>query len=238
MIHWFDLFVAFFLFASAFWSYFRGFTKEAFSVVALVAGYLAASKYYQNVTPAFEDVVAEPALRQIAAFLSLFFVAVILVVIVSIYARRLLKISEVLSTADRLAGFILGIMKGGLILALMAYPFSLAPGVKEEVLKGSITASILIGLSGELLGKVAPSFASDIDKAGDSAHGLKKEADKIGRYSKKLEEIGKSIEKIKDKVMAETTDTTDKSEAKNGDKDIISDGDRSEMDELLKRVDQ
>ena len=146
MLHWFDLFVVFFLFTSAIWSYFRGFAKEVFSVSALVIGYFAASRLYKPVAPMFESLHPEQTVQEISAFLSLFFGAIVLVVILSSYMRRILKVSDVLTSVDKVAGFAVGIFKGGLILSLLAYPFSLAPGMTDDALKVRFLRLFLLGL--------------------------------------------------------------------------------------------
>lgn len=234
MIHWFDLFVAFFLITSATWSYFRGFTKEAFSVFALVAGYFTASRLYQPLGPLFESLHPEKTAQEIFSFLSLFFVAVIVVVIISIYIRRILKLSDVLSSADRVAGFAVGIFKGGLILAILAYPFTLAPGVREEALKGSITAPVLISLSGVMLENFAPGLATDIEKVKGDTKEVKKSSDTIERYRKKLEKIN-----IGDMIKGkEGGETKLEEETASRPVDSIDEKDRAELEKILEKVDR
>ena len=226
MLHWFDLFVVFFLFTSAIWSYFRGFAKEVFSVSALVIGYFAASSFYKPVAPMFERLHPEQTVQEISAFLSLFFGAVIFVVILSSYARRILKVSDILSSVDKIAGFAVGIFKGGLILSLLAYPFSLVPGMTEGALQSSFFAPILIGTSGAMLEKVAPSLAKDMENMEDDTETVEKGAETIDKYRKKLEEldIGAIIGK---------KDNNDEAPI-----DKIDEKDRAEMNALIENVDQ
>jgi len=197
LIHWFDLFVLFFLAASAFWSYYRGFAKEAFSILSLVLGVWVAAKNYGHAAPAFKAVLGDKIISEIAAFATLFFLTIILVVVTGILVRRLLKISAALSAADKIAGAALGFVKGALILAIVTYPLALIPALADETVKGSVAAPILAKLSGTILEKLAPGLAKGIDGA---VQKTKETGEKVKKYSEKAIELDRMKEEIEKRI--------------------------------------
>ncbi|MBF0291588.1 MAG: CvpA family protein [Nitrospinae bacterium] len=177
---WFDIFTIFFLTASAIWSYHRGFFKEAFSLLAIVAGFWVASRHYSAAAPFFREWVSEKMLADAAAFLTLFILTAIFISVTGTLARRILRISAAMSFVDRVVGGGLGVAKGALILAVVTYPLALIPGLKDDLVKGSVAAPILMGISNMALEKLAPGLAHDLDKAAKKTVEMKDRAKKIG----------------------------------------------------------
>ncbi|VAX22277.1 hypothetical protein MNBD_NITROSPINAE01-877 [hydrothermal vent metagenome] len=232
MVHWFDLFVGFFLFASALWSYFRGFAREVFSFSSLIAGYLAASSFYGVTAGYLESVISDKALREISAFALLFFVAVILTIVIGSAVRRMLSASKTLSAVDRIAGVAVGVLKGALFLSIIAYPFSFLQGTKEELMEKSVTAPYIVAGSTALLEKFAPGLAKSMDNAGITGKKQMKTIERIRDSIKKLESGAKDKARaIKEKVKSVLDSDDEKSE--NG----ISKKDKKEMNDLLESVD-
>ncbi len=189
MIHWFDIFVLLFLLFTAFFSYRNGFIKEVFSILSLVAGYLVASIFHSEFTHLFESISKEQPLREAASFISVFIVVVIAVVIAGIYIRRVLRLSDTLSAADRIAGAGIGVVKGFAILAVLAYPLALLPGINFDLTKGSITGPLIASLSNEIVEKLAPSLAKNKPEAFDKA----KAAKRAGRIDRKNQRKAGSV---------------------------------------------
>ena len=177
---WFDIFTVFFLTASAIWSYHRGFFKEAFSLLAIVAGFWVASRHYTAASPFFKGWISENLLADAAAFLTLFILTAIFISVTGTLARRILRISAAMSFVDRVVGGGLGVAKGALILAVVTYPLALIPGLKDDLVKGSVAAPILMGISNMALEKLAPGLAHDLDKAAKKTVEMKDRAKKIG----------------------------------------------------------
>ncbi|MBI5814433.1 MAG: CvpA family protein [Nitrospinae bacterium] len=195
LIHWFDLFAVFFLAASAAWSYFRGFAKEVFSILAIVAGAWIAATYYPKAAPVFRAMLGDRIISDISAFLALFFLAVIIIVVTGILVRRMLKVSATLTAVDKIAGAALGVVKGALILAIITYPLALIPELKDEVAKGSVAAPILAQMAGMIMDRIAPGLAKGIDstvkktkEAGQKAGALLDKAEQLSKIKKEFEE--------------------------------------------------
>jgi membrane protein required for colicin V production len=194
-VSWFDIFTIFFLAASAIWSYHRGFFKEAFSILAIVGGVWVAARHYAGASPFFKAWVAEKLLADVAAFVTLFILTAILISVTGALARRILRISVAMSFVDRVAGGGLGIGKGALILAVVTYPLALIPGLKDDLVKGSVAAPILIGISKMALEKLAPGLAHDMDKAAQKTLEMKERIKKVGESVKGHATTKESTEK-------------------------------------------
>jgi membrane protein required for colicin V production len=197
-VSWFDIFAIFFLTASAIWSYHRGFFKEAFSLFAIVAGFWVASRHYATASPLFKEWIAESLLASAAAFVTLFILTAVFISVTGALARRALHISAAMSFVDRVVGGGLGVAKGTLILAVVTYPLALIPGLKDDLVKGSVAAPILMGVSNMALEKLAPGLAHDLDKATKKTLEMKDRAKKIGeavKFPAKIKEPSEKKEK-------------------------------------------
>jgi membrane protein required for colicin V production len=249
-VSWFDIFTVFFLLASAIWSYHRGFFREAFSLLAIVAGFWVASRYYAQATPFFKEWIAEKLLADAAAFVSLFILTAILISVTGALVRRILRISAAMSFVDRVAGGGMGMAKGTLILAVVTYPLALIPGLKDDLVKGSVAAPILMGISKMALEKLAPGLVHDLDKAAKKTLEMKDRAKKISESvkepaknreaeEKKEPEPVKTPapEKAAGKEAKPAKTTLGKSPAANG-KDQLSDRDRKDLDRLLDKLEK
>ncbi len=241
MIHWFDLFVIFFLLASAIWSFFRGFGKEVFSILSIVLGYLLASRYFVEGAPIFESVIPDRPLREMASFTALFFFTILAVIIVGIFIRRMLNIHHTISKLDKFAGLGIGIVKGGLILCIIAYPLALVPGLQEDLTKGSKAAPALIGIGGAILAKFAPGLSNSVENFTGDSKSLEERKDTIKKYRKTIDKIGEKIEKgaraVKETVEDFSDDQDDASSKKKPetapDEILPSESDRKALDTII-----
>lgn len=243
MIHWFDLCAIIFLFGSTVWSYYRGFTQESFWILALVAGYFAASAFYHPAAPLLANVIEEPVARQIGAFLLLFFGVVMLVVVAGVYVRRALKVSETLTVMDRVAGAAIGLIKGGVILSLMAY---FAQGAGFDLAKMTATGPFLVSLSAVIVENTAPGLAKNIDTTRQGAGKVREKLNAAEQLKKNFDILtgsqpdGKQEKRSADpsRKPAPSTPSGPSKEAKPAPDTGISDDDRREMDDLLNRLDR
>jgi membrane protein required for colicin V production len=108
----------------------HGFFYELFSFAGVVIGYLAAAWGYQKVAAWYMPMVKEPWVADIAGFLTIFLVIVVLAGIAGRLARWAMK--EVgLSWADRLLGGVFGLVRGVLLIAVVLLATaSFAPGAR------------------------------------------------------------------------------------------------------------
>lgn len=245
VIHWFDLFVIFFLLASAIWSFFRGFGKEVFSILSIVLGYLLASHYYVACASLFESFMPDRPLREMASFAALFFFTILAVIIVGIFVRRMLNIHHTLSKLDKFAGLGVGLVKGGLILCVIAYPLALVPGLQEDLTKGSKAAPALIGISGAILAKFAPGLSSSVDDITGNAKTLKERNETIKKYRETIDKIGDNIGKGAEAVIEKVEDlsgggdgSSKKKVKTEVDENLPSENDRKELDSIIDTADQ
>lgn len=96
----------------------EGFFYEAFKLAGLVIGYLLAAWQYPRVAAWFAPHLKSPWLGEIAGFLIIFFVVLIVAGIAGQIARWAMRKAG-LSSIDRLLGAVLGLIKGALVVAIV-----------------------------------------------------------------------------------------------------------------------
>ncbi|MGA2981059.1 MAG: CvpA family protein [Terriglobales bacterium] len=96
----------------------EGFFHEAFKLAGLVVGYLLAAWQYQRLADWFAPHLKSPWVGEIAAFLIIFFVVLIVAGIAGRIARSVMKKAG-LSAIDRFLGAVLGLLKGVLVVAVV-----------------------------------------------------------------------------------------------------------------------
>src|SRR5580692_3683847 len=96
----------------------HGFFAEALSMAGLVVGYIVAAWQYHRLAEWLMSFLNSELLAEIFGFLIIFFAILILFSIAGRIARKLMK--EVgLSGFDRFLGALLGLVKGGLVVAVV-----------------------------------------------------------------------------------------------------------------------
>lgn len=96
----------------------HGFFAELLSTAGLVIGYIIAAWRYQLLAAWFMSFLKSELLAEIFAFLIIFFVVLILFSLAGRVARKLMKAAG-LSGFDRFLGAVLGLVKGGLVVAVV-----------------------------------------------------------------------------------------------------------------------
>jgi membrane protein required for colicin V production len=96
----------------------EGFFAEAFSLAGLVAGYIVAAWKYPGLSAWFMTFLKNQWLADIFSFLIIFFAILILFSIAGRIVRKLMKAAG-LSGFDRFLGALLGVLKGGLMVAVV-----------------------------------------------------------------------------------------------------------------------
>jgi len=96
----------------------QGFFSEALTLAGLVVGYLVAAWQYRSVAEWLESFLKNPWLAEILGFLLIFFAIVILFGLAARIARWVMKEAG-LSGLDRFLGGLLGLLKGGLMVAVI-----------------------------------------------------------------------------------------------------------------------
>ena len=96
----------------------QGFFSEALTIAGLVVGYIVAAWQYRGVALWLESFLKNEWFAEILGFLIIFFAIVILFGLATRIARWVMKQSG-LSGLDRFLGAILGLLKGGLMVAVI-----------------------------------------------------------------------------------------------------------------------
>jgi membrane protein required for colicin V production len=96
----------------------QGFFSEALTIAGLVVGYLAAAWQYRSLAEWLESYLKNPWLAEVLGFLLIFFAIVLLFAGAARIARWLMKEAG-LSGLDRFLGGLLGVLKGGLMVAVI-----------------------------------------------------------------------------------------------------------------------
>jgi membrane protein required for colicin V production len=96
----------------------QGFFAEVLSMAGLVIGYIVAAWQYQRLAEWLMSFLKSEWLAEIFGFLIIFFAILILFSIAGRIARKLMKAAG-LSGIDRFLGALLGLVKGGLVVAVV-----------------------------------------------------------------------------------------------------------------------
>ena len=96
----------------------QGFFSEALTMAGLIVGYIVAAWKYRGLAAWFEGFLKNAWLAEVLGFLLIFFAIVLLFGVAARVARWLMKESG-LSGFDRFLGAILGLLKGGLMVAVI-----------------------------------------------------------------------------------------------------------------------
>jgi membrane protein required for colicin V production len=96
----------------------QGFFSEALTMAGLIVGYIVAAWKYRSLAEWLEKFFKNEWLAEILGFLIIFFAIVLLFGLAARIARWVMKESG-LSSFDRFLGAILGLLKGGLMVAVI-----------------------------------------------------------------------------------------------------------------------
>ena len=96
----------------------QGFFSEALSMAGLIVGYVVAAWQYRRLAEWFESFLKNPWLAEILGFLIIFFAIVLLCGRAATISRGIIKNSGH-NGVDRLLGGVLGLVKGGLMVAVI-----------------------------------------------------------------------------------------------------------------------
>ncbi len=96
----------------------QGFFSEALTLAGLVVGYIVAAWWYRGLAEWMESFLKNVWLAEVLGFLIIFFAIVLLFGLAARIARWVMKQSG-LSGLDRFLGAVLGLLKGGLMVAVI-----------------------------------------------------------------------------------------------------------------------
>jgi len=96
----------------------QGFFSEALTTAGLIVGYIVAAWQYRGLAEWLDKFFKNPWLAEILGFLVIFFAIVLLFGIAATVARWIMKEAG-LSGFDRFLGAVLGLLRGGLMVAII-----------------------------------------------------------------------------------------------------------------------
>jgi len=111
-------------------SFFRGFLREAVSLVVWVVGVLVALKFAGPVSGLFKSWVSSPSLRYVIAFIALFLLIFIIGVLINFIIHAFVK-STGLGVTDRMLGIIFGAARGFFVIGVLLMFVSVG-GIKNN----------------------------------------------------------------------------------------------------------
>lgn len=135
----------------------RGFVKEALSLVIWVGAFFLSYSGADLIAPVLESVIAEQALRVAVSFVSIFLLVHIVGFFVSKLLANLIK-SIGLSSVDRIAGAGFGFLRGFIIVSVVVLLVGMTP-IKDSPQWAS---SGLVPLVGEALGWIQERYPLDL----------------------------------------------------------------------------
>jgi membrane protein required for colicin V production len=139
-----DVIVVAILLASGLLAFVRGFVQEVLDVAAWIGAIVAAVYAYPLVAPLLLDIVSDTRIANIAAGLAVFFVAIIVLSILTRLISRSVR-TVGLGPLDRSLGFAFGLARGALLVVLVyiGVNFLVKPADQPEWLKNAKTYDLV-----------------------------------------------------------------------------------------------
>jgi membrane protein required for colicin V production len=116
---------------SAFFAFTRGFVRESLSVGAWIGALFAALFAFSRARPIARNLIEIPQLADIAAFVSVFLVALMLLTVVARLIAGRVQHSR-LNAVDRSLGFVYGLARGVVLVCLAYIPVQLLLAPTEQ----------------------------------------------------------------------------------------------------------
>jgi membrane protein required for colicin V production len=135
--NWVDWGIVCVLGLSIFLSLWRGFVCEALSLLGWIAGFILASRYSPWLASYLSDLISGDVVRQVLAFLG---VMVATLIATSLVSRLLQSVIQAvgLSFFDRILGSAFGLVRGVVVLLIMAYALKLLAPQTQDAMDQSV----------------------------------------------------------------------------------------------------
>ncbi len=157
--------LGFFLFRGIY----RGLVLEVASIGGLIAGFLAANRFYMDVYPWVQEIINNETWAQIISYLSIFLVSMAAVALLAFFLRNLLRML-MLGWLDRLGGGLLGFIKAGLICCIALMLLTVFLPAEHSLVADSQIAPYIFELSESLAGYLPQELKEGFsDKAREAA---------------------------------------------------------------------
>ena len=138
VLNWVDWAIIAVLTASTLISLWRGFAREALSLLGWVAAFVLANLFADRLSPLLINFIDNEPARYMAAFAVLFVGVLLLFNLLGIVVRQLIRLTG-LSLLDRLLGTVFGFARGLIILLVVVFIVrQLMPASNQQALNQSL----------------------------------------------------------------------------------------------------
>ncbi len=145
-MNWIDIVVVIIITISGVFAFFKGFIREALSILGLIIATILSFRFYRHFSVYLKSIIAAKPLREFVAFIIIFLVLLGIVAVITYLAKIIFKKAG-LNFYDRLLGLIFGIIRGLIIAYIFIIivettkiaPKDLKRSKTYEVVKSSVT---------------------------------------------------------------------------------------------------
>jgi membrane protein required for colicin V production len=116
---------------------FRGLVRELMSLVGWIVSAWLAWRFAGNFAHLFDSIIQSEDVRKAAAFISIFLVSLVLFALLSYFISKIMSQSA-LKGMDRTLGMFFGVLRGAIIVALLAMLIQSTAFAKETWWTGSL----------------------------------------------------------------------------------------------------
>ena len=129
----FDIVVFSILGLSFILSLFKGFIKEIFSLFSILGGYLMATNYQLEISEIIFETINSESIAKLIAFVSIYLFTAFVISLMGRTFRSMIMSSTQLTFLDRLIGGTLGLVKGVVIVLVLAFPIQNFPNIYQKL---------------------------------------------------------------------------------------------------------
>ena len=119
----------------------KGLARQVFALAGLIAGYFLALNFFSRLAPVFS--MFDPAMAKIAAFMAIFVGILLLSSLLGFLLAKLVSVAG-LGWLNRIGGAALGMVKGGLIVGIVALVLVVFLPPSSQLLESSGTLPLVL----------------------------------------------------------------------------------------------
>ena len=123
---WIDVVILALIALSAILSLFRGFVREAVALMTWLVALWVTMAFYEDLATILSQWIPVPSAQKITAFAVLFICVLLVGAIINFLAGRLVDKTGLTGT-DKMLGFVFGVARGGVIVAILVLLAGLTP---------------------------------------------------------------------------------------------------------------
>lgn len=155
---WLDYAVIGVLVVSVAWGLWRGLVREIVSLLGWLVAFLSASLFAGPLAVHLPDSIPTPELRAVAAFLGIFIAALVITTLLGVVLSHLVK-AVGLGGLDRTLGALFGVVRGVLVLVVIALLSGLTSAPVQPWWRESFSGHVLVAAALALKPWLPPTFA-------------------------------------------------------------------------------